>query len=91
MRVIERRQCRVLWGHNSQFIVGPIGMVSLEFKGLGAGEIKRDPEVETLLVTKDKPTEIMKKALNWLAKDKNPLPRREFPLHLMERVRVRQG
>jgi hypothetical protein len=28
-------------------------MVSLEFNGLGADQIKRYPEVETLLVTRD--------------------------------------
>jgi hypothetical protein len=32
-----------------------------------AGEIKRHPEVETLLVTRDNPTEVMRKVLNWLA------------------------
>jgi len=31
-----------------------------------AGEIKRRPEVETLLVTADNRTEVMKKVLNWL-------------------------
>ena len=31
-----------------------------------ADEIKRHPEVETLLVTRDNRTEIMKKILNWL-------------------------
>jgi nucleoside-triphosphatase THEP1 len=31
-----------------------------------ADEIKRHPEVETLLVTRDNRTEVMKKALNWL-------------------------
>jgi hypothetical protein len=36
-----------------------------------AGEIKRHPEVEVLLVTKDKPTEIMKKALNRLMEGVN--------------------
>jgi hypothetical protein len=32
------------------------------------GEIKRRPEVETLLVTRDKRPEVMKKVLNWLMK-----------------------
>ena len=40
--------------------------MSLEFNGSGADEIKRHPEVETLLVTRDKRTEIMNKVLNWL-------------------------
>jgi len=31
-------------------------MVSLEFNGLGAGEIKRDPEVETILASADNHT-----------------------------------
>ncbi len=31
-----------------------------------AGEIKRHPEVETLLVAGDNRTEVMKKVLNWL-------------------------
>jgi hypothetical protein len=30
------------------------------------GEIKRRPEVETLLVAGDRRTEVMKKVLNWL-------------------------
>jgi nucleoside-triphosphatase THEP1 len=33
-----------------------------------ADEIKRHPEVETLLVTRDNRTEVMKKVLNWLTK-----------------------
>jgi nucleoside-triphosphatase THEP1 len=53
-------------------------MVSLEFfpkKVLGTimlnlhpfvDEIKRRPEVEVLLVTRDNRTEVMKKVLNWL-------------------------
>ena len=53
-------------------------MVSLEFfhkEVLGtimlnphpfADEIKRHPEVETLLVTRDNRTEVMGKVLNWL-------------------------
>jgi nucleoside-triphosphatase THEP1 len=53
-------------------------MVSLEFfpkKVLGtimlnphpfADEVKRHPEVETLLVTRDNRTEVMKKVLGWL-------------------------
>jgi len=32
-----------------------------------ADEIKRHPEVETLLVTRDNRTEVMEKVLNWLA------------------------
>jgi nucleoside-triphosphatase THEP1 len=31
-----------------------------------AGEIKRHPEVEVLLVTRDNRTQVMKKVLNWL-------------------------
>jgi nucleoside-triphosphatase THEP1 len=53
-------------------------MVSLEFfpkKVLGtvmlnphpfADEIKRHPEIEVLLVTRDNRTEVMNKLLNWL-------------------------
>jgi hypothetical protein len=37
-------------------------MVSLEFSGLGAGEIERCPEVETLLVTGYNRTEAMRKS-----------------------------
>jgi nucleoside-triphosphatase THEP1 len=33
---------------------------------LFADEIKRHPEVEVLLVTRDNRTEVMKKVLNWL-------------------------
>ena len=36
-----------------------------------ADEIKRHPEVETLLVTRDNRTEVMKKVLNWLAEGIN--------------------
>jgi nucleoside-triphosphatase THEP1 len=31
-----------------------------------AGEIKRHPEVEVLLITGDNRTEVMREALNWL-------------------------
>ena len=41
-------------------------MVSLEFNGPGAGEIKRHPEIGTLLVTRDNRSNVMKKVLNWL-------------------------
>jgi len=41
-------------------------MVSLEFNGPGAGEIKRHPDIETLPVTRNDRTEVMKKVLNWL-------------------------
>jgi len=41
----------VFWGHSTRFVVGLIGMVSLEFNGLGAGEIRRYPDVEALRVT----------------------------------------
>jgi nucleoside-triphosphatase THEP1 len=34
-----------------------------------ADEIKRHPEVETLLVTRDNRTEVMKKVLNWLTEE----------------------
>jgi len=37
-----------------------------EFKGRVAGEIKRHPEVETLLVTRDNRAEVMNKVLTWL-------------------------
>jgi nucleoside-triphosphatase THEP1 len=58
-------------------------MASLEFfpkKVLGtimlnphpfADEIKRHPEVETLLLTRDNRTEVMKKVLTWLMKGIN--------------------
>jgi len=36
-----------------------------------ADEIKRHPEVETLLVTRDNRTEVMKKVLNWLTEGIN--------------------
>jgi hypothetical protein len=41
-------------------------MVSLEFNRLDAGEIRRRPEVETLLVTRDSRTEVMNKVFRWL-------------------------
>jgi nucleoside-triphosphatase THEP1 len=34
-----------------------------------ADEIKRHPEVETLLVTRDNRTKVMKKVLNWLTEE----------------------
>jgi hypothetical protein len=46
-------------------------MVSLEFNGLGADEIKRHPEVKVLLVTRDNRTEVMNKVLNWLTEGVN--------------------
>jgi hypothetical protein len=42
-------------------------MVSLEFSGLGAGEIKRHPEVKTLLATGDNRTDVIRGVSNWLA------------------------
>jgi nucleoside-triphosphatase len=36
-----------------------------------ADEIKRHPEVETLLITRDNRTEVMKKVLNWLMEGTN--------------------
>jgi nucleoside-triphosphatase THEP1 len=36
-----------------------------------ADEIKRHPEAETLLVTRDNRTEVMEKALNWLTEGVN--------------------
>jgi hypothetical protein len=48
-----------------------VGMVSLEFNGLGAGEIKRRPEVEVLPATKDNRTEVTKKVLTWLTEAVN--------------------
>jgi hypothetical protein len=35
-----------------------IGVVALEFSGLDAGEIKRHPEVEALLVSRDTRAEV---------------------------------
>jgi hypothetical protein len=46
-------------------------MVSMEFNGLDADEIKHHPEVETLLITRDNRTEVMKKVLNWLTEGIN--------------------
>ena len=42
-------------------------MVLLKFNGVRAGEIKRHPEGETLLVTRGNRTEAMKKVLAWVA------------------------
>jgi hypothetical protein len=41
-------------------------VVPVEFDGLGAAEIKRHPEIEVLLVTKDNRAEVAKKVPNWL-------------------------
>jgi hypothetical protein len=38
-----------------------------------AGEIKRHPEVEALLVPGDSRTEVMKRALDWLIQASSPL------------------
>jgi len=46
-------------------------MVSLEFNGPGAGEIKRHPEVKTLLAAIDNRTEVVKKVLNWLVQGRS--------------------
>jgi L-lysine 2,3-aminomutase len=46
-------------------------MVSLEFDGLGAGEIKRHPEIGTLLVTGGNCADVMTKVLNWLTEAVN--------------------
>jgi len=46
--------------------VGLTTTVPLEFSGLSAGEVKRRPEVETLLVTRDNRTEVMRKVIGWL-------------------------
>jgi nucleoside-triphosphatase len=37
-----------------------------------ADQIKRHPEVEVVLVTRDNRTEVMKKVLNWLTQDSSP-------------------
>ena len=42
-----------------------LGTIVLDPNSL-AGKIKRHREVETLLVTRDNRTEVMKKVLNWL-------------------------
>jgi hypothetical protein len=39
-------------------------MASLEFNGLGAGEIKRRPEVKAVLMARDNRAGVMKEALN---------------------------
>jgi hypothetical protein len=41
-------------------------VASLESDGLGAGEIKRHPEVETLPATGDNRAGVMRRVLNWL-------------------------
>ncbi len=46
-------------------------MVSLEFDGLGAGEIKRHPEIGTLLVTGGNCADVMTKVFNWLTEAVN--------------------
>ena len=46
-------------------------MLFLEFSRLVADEIKRRPEVETLLVTRDNRTEVMKGVLNRLMEEVN--------------------
>ena len=51
--------------------------MSFEFDGLDAGEIKRHPEVETLLVAGGNRTEGMKNVLSWLteAVERRPVVR----------------
>ena len=46
----------------------------LEFNGLDAGDIKHDPEVETLLVTGDNRTEVRDRLLNWLTETSPEAP-----------------
>jgi hypothetical protein len=41
-------------------------MASLLFSGVSAGEIKRHPEVEMLLVTRGNRNEAVKEILDWL-------------------------
>jgi hypothetical protein len=49
-------------------------VVSLEFNGLGAGEIKRRPEVEPLLITRDNRAGVMRRVLNRLTEGVNRGP-----------------
>ena len=58
-------------GYNASFVAGLICMVTLEFGGLGACEIKRPPEFETLLVTGGNCANAMKKVLSWLTEGVN--------------------
>lgn len=46
-------------------------VASLEFSGPGAGEIKRHPEIEALLVATDNGTQPMRGVLNWVAERVN--------------------
>jgi hypothetical protein len=46
-------------------------MVALEFDGLGAGEIKRHPEADVLLVTRDNRAKAMGKVSNRVAEGVN--------------------
>jgi hypothetical protein len=43
----------------------------MEFKGLGADEIKHNLEVEVLLITRDNRAEVLRKASNWLMEGVN--------------------
>jgi hypothetical protein len=79
LRPYQRAERRLLVfrGHNAGFVAGLAlhrrGMVSLEFDGPGAGEIKRHPKAETLLVTGDKRAELMREVLTCLMYDSSPL------------------
>jgi len=46
-------------------------VASLEFSGPGAGEIKRHPEIEALLVATDNGTQPMRGVLDWVAERLN--------------------
>jgi len=48
----------------ASFAAGQIAMVSLEFNGPVAGEIKRHPQGEVLLVARDNRAGVMRKGLN---------------------------
>jgi hypothetical protein len=49
-------------------------MLFLEFSGLGAHQIKRHPQVQTLLVTAGNCTTVTGKVLDWLIERVNSLP-----------------
>jgi len=61
-------------GYNASFVAGLICMVTLEFGGLGACEIKRHPEVETHLLTGDNHTTVAKNVLDRLMGGINQSP-----------------
>ena len=57
---------------NLVFQCNSLASAPLEFNVLVAGETKRHPEVEALLVPGDSRTEVMKRALGWLVQASSP-------------------